>query len=130
MFDAVHHVPLHETHFRVFDKGPLCEALGAALEVGGARNARDLLRALQGQGGGGGGGHPDPARRVLLLLDGLDRFLAQGSVLIPTLSFLLGGWVVGGRGVCLAWRVASSPWYTHDPSTTPYWQGSIRASTS
>jgi hypothetical protein len=92
MFDAVHHVPLYETHFRVTDKGPLCEALGAALEVGGARNARDLLRALQGGQGGGGGGsaHPDPARRVLLLLDGLDRFLTQGSVLIPTLSFLLG----------------------------------------
>lgn len=33
MFDAIHHVPLHETHFRVTDKGPLCEALGAALEV-------------------------------------------------------------------------------------------------
>lgn len=85
MFDAIHHVPLHETHFRVSDKGPLCEALGAALEVGGARNARDLLRALQGPGA-----TPDPSRRVLLLLDGLDRFLTQGSVLIPTLSFLLG----------------------------------------
>lgn len=33
MFDAIHHVSLHETHFRVTDKGPLCEALGAALEV-------------------------------------------------------------------------------------------------
>lgn len=62
-------------------------------QIGGARNARDLLRALQG----GTATHPgDPARRVLLLLDGLDRFLTQGSVLIPTLSFLLGGWVVVG----------------------------------
>jgi hypothetical protein len=30
----------------------------------------------------------DPSRRVLLLLDGTDRFLAEGSVLIPTLNFL------------------------------------------
>ena len=38
----------------------------------------------------------------MLLLDGLDRFLTQGSVLIPTLSFLL--------GACLVWICGVGAW--------------------
>ena len=47
MFDAIYYVPFNETQFKVTAKEPLCEAIGTALELGGARNSRDLLRALQ-----------------------------------------------------------------------------------
>ena len=81
MFDALYQVSLNECHFHPSEKEALCETIGTALGVGGARNSRDLLRALQGN---------DPTRRVLLLLDGIDRFLTHSSALIPVLSFLLG----------------------------------------
>ena len=57
MFDAIYQVNLHETQCKVSDQEALCEAIGTALEMGGARTGRDLVRALQvkesGRLGGG-----------------------------------------------------------------------------
>jgi len=47
MFDAIYQVNLHETQCKVSDQEALCETIGTALEMGGARTGRDLVRALQ-----------------------------------------------------------------------------------
>jgi hypothetical protein len=79
-FDAIYMVPLRRKEYRSYEKETLCKVIGAAIGFEDASNEREIVFLLQDK---------HPSGRVIMVLDGPDRFFNRSNSLVQVLSYLL-----------------------------------------
>ena len=80
LFDAIYLVPLRRKEYRSYEKETLCKVMGAAIGFEDASNEREIVFLLQDK---------HPSGRVIMVLDGPDRFFNRSNSLVQVLSYLL-----------------------------------------
>ena len=80
MFDAIYLVPLQRKDYRSYEKETLCKVMGSAIGFEDASNEREIVFLLQDK---------HPSGRVIMVLDGPDRFFGRSNSLVQVLSYLL-----------------------------------------
>ena len=80
LFDAIYLVPLQRKDYRSYEKETLCKAMGTAIGFDDASNEREIVFLLQDK---------HPSTRIIMVLDGPDRFLGRSNSLVQVLSYLL-----------------------------------------
>ncbi|KAM3575264.1 hypothetical protein VYU27_002850 [Nannochloropsis oceanica] len=80
LFDAIYLVPLRRKVYGSYEKETLCKVMGAAIGFEDASNEREIVFLLQDK---------HPSGRVIMVLDGPDRFFNRSNSLVQVLSYLL-----------------------------------------